>query len=113
MPARKGKSYVGVGRKSSNNAKSIIKNAVNEANMRTMTPNWYTVLSCEVDQQKSRDAQCLGTCTPFGSHKSPQQRESGGESFAQSLEVVTESEPPIQLYPNVGTRKGGNRLPLL
>ena len=83
---------------SSDNAQSIIENAVNEASMRTTTPNWCAVLSGEIDQEKSRDAQCLGTCIPFGSRKSPQQRDSGGEFLAQSLEVVTESERPIQLY---------------
>ena len=51
-----------------------------------------TVLSCKVDQIKGRDAQCLGTCTPSGSRKLPQQRNSGGESSAKSLEEVTESE---------------------
>ena len=69
--------------------------------MRTAKPNWCAVLSCELDQGKSRDVQCLGTYTPFGSCKSPQQRDSVGEFFAQSLEVVTESEQPIQLYPKI------------
>ena len=69
--------------------------------MRTTTPNWCAVLSGGVDQGKSRDAQCLGTCTPSGSRKSPQQRNSGREFFAQSLEVVTESERPIHLYPKI------------
>ena len=69
--------------------------------MRTVTPNWCAVLSGGVDQGKSRDVQCLGTCTLSGSRKSPQQRDSGGEFFAQSLEVVTESERPIQLYPKI------------
>ena len=63
------------------------------------TPNWCAVLSCGVDQGNSRDAQCLGTCTPSGSRKSPQQRDSGGEFFAQSLKVVTESERPVRLFP--------------
>ena len=66
--------------------------------MRTTIPNWCTVLSGGVDQGKSRDVQCLGICTLPGSRKSPQQRESGGEFFAKSLEVLTESERPIQLY---------------
>ena len=35
---------------SSDNAQSIIENAVNEASMRTTTPNWCAVLSGEVDQ---------------------------------------------------------------
>ena len=69
--------------------------------MHIETPNWCAVLSCGVDQGKSRDAQCLGTCTPSGSRKSPQQRDSGEEFFVQSLEVVTESELPIQLYPKI------------
>ena len=69
--------------------------------MRTTTPNWCTVLSGGVDQGKSRDAQCLGTCTPSGSRMSPQQRDSGGKFFVQSLEVVTESKRPIQLYPKI------------
>ena len=56
--------------------------------MHTTTPNWCAVLSCGVDQGKSRDAQCLGTCTPPGSRKLPQQRKSDGESFAQSLKEV-------------------------
>ena len=86
---------------SNDNAQSIIKNAVNAASIRTTTPNWCAVLSCGVDQGKSSDAQCLGTCTLFGSCKSPQQRHSGGEFFAQSLEVMTESERPIQLYPKI------------
>ena len=60
--------------------------------MRTTTPNWCAELSGGVDQGKSRDALCLGICTPSGSRKSPQQSDSGGEFFAQSLEVVTESE---------------------
>ena len=67
--------------------------------MHTTTPNWCPELSCGVDQGKNRDAQYLGTCTPSGSRESPQQRNSGGESFVQSLEEVTESERPIQLYP--------------
>ena len=80
---------------------SIIKNAVNEASMRTMTPNWSAVFSSGVDQGKNRDAQCLGTCTSSGSRKSPQQRKSDEEFFAQSLEDVMESERPIQLYPKI------------
>ena len=77
---------------------SIIKNAVNEESMRTTRPNWCAILSC-VD--KSRDAQCLGTCTPSRSRKSPQQCNLGGEFFAKSLEVVTESKQPVQLYPKI------------
>ena len=69
--------------------------------MRTTTPNWCAVLSCGTDQGKSKDAQCLGTCTPSGSRKPPQQRDSGREFFAQSLAVVTESERPVQLYPKI------------
>ena len=69
--------------------------------MPTTTPNWCAVFSGAVDQEKSRDAQCLGTCTPSGFRNSPQQRNSGGEFFAQSLEVVTESERPIQFYPKI------------
>ena len=63
--------------------------------MRTMASNWCAVLSCGVDQGKSRDAQCLGTCTPFGSRKSTQQRDSDGEFLAQSLKVVTKSERTV------------------
>ena len=77
---------------------SIIKNAVNEESMRTTRPNWFAILSC---LDKSRDAQCLGTCTPSRSRKSPQQCNSGGEFFAKSLEVVTESKQPVQLYPKI------------
>ena len=69
--------------------------------MCTTTPNWCAVLSCGIDQGKSRDAQCLGTCTPSGSCKSPQHCNSGGEFLAQSLEVVMESERPVQLYPKI------------
>ena len=69
--------------------------------MRTTTPNWCAVLSGEINQGKSTDAQCLGTCTLYGSRKSPQQRDSSGEFFAQSLEVVTESERPVELYPKI------------
>ena len=69
--------------------------------MRTTTPNWCAVLSCGVDQRNSRDAQCLGNRSSSGSRKSPRQRDSGGEFFAQSLEVVTESERPVQLYPKI------------
>ena len=71
---------------------SIIENAVNEASMCTMTPNWCAVLSSGVDQGKSRDVQCLGTCTSSGFRKLPQQHNSGGEFFAQSVEVVTKSK---------------------
>ena len=85
----------------SDNAHSIIENAVNEASMRTTTPNWYAVLSSGVDQGKSRDVQCLGTCISSGSRKSPQQRDSGREIFAQSLEVVMENERPVQAYPKI------------
>ena len=69
--------------------------------MRTTTPNWRAVLSGEVDQEKSRDAQCLGACTPTGSHKSSKKRDSGGEFFALSFDVVTKSEQPVQLYPKI------------
>ena len=86
---------------SSNNAQSIIENAVNKASMRTTTPNWCAVLSCGVDQVKSRDAQCLGTCTQSGSSKPSHHLDSGGEFFAQSLEVVTKSERPVQHYPKI------------
>ena len=86
---------------SSDNAQSIIENGVNEASRRTSTPNWCAVLSGRVDQGKSRDAHCLGTCTTSRSRKSPQQRNSDGELFAQSLEMVTESKRPIQLYPKI------------
>ena len=67
--------------------------------MCTTTTNWCAVLSDGVDQGKSRDAQCRGTCTPSGSRKSPQQCNSGGDFFAQSLDLVTESERSIQLFP--------------
>ena len=65
---------------SCDNAQSIIKNAVNEASVRTTTPNWCTVLSNGVDQGKSRDVQCFGTCT----HPDPASRLNSGtlvESF--------------------------------
>ena len=80
---------------------SIIENADSEASMRTTTPNWCGVLSGGVEQGKSRNGQYLGTCTPSGSRKSPQQCNSDREFFAQSFEVVTESERPIQLYPDI------------
>ena len=86
---------------SSNNVQSIIENAVNEASMCTTTPNWCAVFSSGVQQVKSRDAPCLGTRTPSGSRKSPQQRDLGGEIFAQSLGVVIKSERSIQLYPKI------------
>ena len=86
---------------SSDNAQSIIEITVNEVSMHTMTPNWCAVLSCKVDQGKSRDVQCLGTCTPSESCKLPQQHNSGGKSFAKSREEVTKSEQPIQLYPEL------------
>ena len=95
MPARTGKFSVGEGRK---HPVTIHKAS---SSMRTTTPNWCAVLSCGVDQEKSRDGQCLGICTPSGSRKLPQQRDFGGEFFAQSLEVVTESERPVQLYPKI------------
>ena len=69
--------------------------------MRTTTSNWCAVLSGGVDQGKNRDAQCLGTCTPSGSRKSPQRRNSGGEFLAESLEMATESERTIQFYPKI------------
>ena len=81
--------------------------------MRTTKPNWCAVFSCEVDQGKSRDAQCLDTCTPSGFRKSLQQRDLGREFFAQSLEVVTESDPFRFTPKYVGTGQGGNKLPLL
>ena len=55
---------------SSDNAQSIIENAVDETSMRTTTPNWCAVLSGGVDEGKSRDAQYLGTCTPSRSRTS-------------------------------------------
>ena len=51
--------------------------------MRTTTPNWCAVLSCGADQEKNKDAQCLGTCTLSGSRKLPQQRDSGREFCAK------------------------------
>ena len=69
--------------------------------MRTTTPNSCAVLSGGVDQGQSRDTQCLGTCTPSRPCKSLQQRNLGGEFLAQSLEVVTESERPVQFYPKI------------
>ena len=60
--------------------------------MRTTTPNWCAVLSGGVDQGKSLDAQYLGTCTSSNL---------SGEFLAQNLEVVTESERPIELYPKI------------
>ena len=86
---------------SSDNVHSIIENAVNEASMHTMTPNWFAALSYGVDQGKSRDMQCLGICTPPRSGKLPQQCNLDGESFAQSLEEGAESDRLIQLYPKI------------
>ena len=86
---------------SSGNAQSIIENAVNEESRRTTTPNWCAVFSDRAGQGNNRDAQCLGTCNPSRSRKLPQQRNSGGEFLAQSLEVVTESKRTIQLYPKI------------
>ena len=97
MPARTGKSSVDVGRK---HPVTIIKASSRILSMRRaceLRHQTGAVLSCGVDQGKSRDAQCLGTCILSGSRKSSQQRDSGGELFAQSLEVVTESQRPIQL----------------
>ena len=102
MSARTGKSSVGVG------CKQPMK--MRKASFRMLSMRRVCVLRHQigaqysaggVDQGKSRDAQCLGTCTSFGSRKSLQQRNSGEECFAQSLEVVTESERPIQLYPKI------------
>ena len=79
-----------------------------------MIPNWHAVLSGKVDQERSRDKQCLGTCTPSRSYKSAQQRNSGTEFFVQSLEVMTESERSISFIRRyVGTGQGGNGLSLL
>ena len=86
---------------SNGNAQIIIKNAINEASMRTTTSNWCAVLSCGVGQGKSRDVQRLGNCTPSGSRKSPQQHDSSGELFAQSLELVSENKRPVQFYPKI------------
>ena len=86
---------------SSDNAQSIIKNAVNEVNMHTTIPNWCTVLSYGKDQAKSRAAQCHGTYTPSRYRKLPQQHDSGLEFFAQSLEMVTKSKQPVQLQAKV------------
>ena len=92
---------------STDNAQSIIDNAVNEVSMRTTTPNWCVVLSCGVYQGKSRDAQCLDTCIPSGSRKSSQQRNSGGEFFAQSLSGPQQGDGTIAfrvLYKLLGFR---------
>ena len=96
---------------SNDNAQSIIESAVNEASTRTTSPNWGAVLSDGVNLGKSKDTHCLGTCTPSGSRKSPQQRDSGGEFFAQSIEVVTKSEQPVQFHSKryIGTGQGGNQ----
>ena len=85
----------------SDNAQSIIENAVNVTSRRTTTSNWCTVLSGRVDQRKSKDADCLGTCTTSRSCMSPQQCNSGGEFLAQSLEMVMETKRTIQLYPKI------------
>ena len=101
IPARIGKSSVGVGRK---HPVTMHKASLRMLSMRpvcVLTTNWCAVLSGGVDQGKSKDVQCLGTCTPSESRRSPQQRNSGGEFFAQSLEVVTESKRPIQLYSKI------------
>ena len=71
MPARTRKSSVGVERKHPVTMLCLIENAVNEASMRTTTPNWCAVLSGGVDLEKSRDVQRLGTCTPSEPRKWP------------------------------------------
>ena len=54
VPARTGKSFVGVGCKHPvTMCKASLINAVNEASMRTTTPNWCAVLSCGVDREKA------------------------------------------------------------
>ena len=64
MPARTCKFSVTMGLKHPvTMRKASSRMLFNEASMRTTTPNWFTVLSGGVDQGKSRDAQCLGTCT--------------------------------------------------
>ena len=83
---------------SCDNAQSILENAVNKASMLTTTPNWCAVLSNRVDQGKSRDAHCLGTCTRSRSPQVASTTQRGWRVLAQSLKVVTESERPIQLY---------------
>ena len=100
MPARRGKSSVGVGRKH--------PVATRKASLRMLSMRRVCVLRHQtgaqysaVDQGKNRDAQCLGTCAPSGSRKTPQQHDLGGEFFAHNLEVVTESERFVQLYPKI------------
>ena len=46
---------------SSDNAQSVIKNAVNQASMRAATPSWCTVLSSRVDQGQGSSTQCPDT----------------------------------------------------
>ena len=83
--------------------------------MRTTTPNWCAVLSGGVNQGKSRDAQCLGTCTPSRSRKLPQQRDSGGEFFCAKRQggelKVSDLSSFTPRY--VGNGQGGNRIPSL
>ena len=82
MPARTGKSSVGVGRQ---HPVTMRKASLRMLSMRR---------ACVLRHQS-------GTCTPSKSSKSLQQRNSGGEFFVQSLKMVTESERSMQLYPKM------------
>ena len=102
IPARTGKFSVGVGRKHPLTMRKASLRMLSMGRICVLQhQKWCAVLSGGVDQKKSRDAQCLGTCTLSKSRKSPQQCNSGGQFLAQSLKVVTESERPIQLYPEI------------
>ena len=80
---------------SSDNAQSIIENAVDEASMHTTTPNWPTVLSCGVKYAMYIRAEMCNVLAsapnsdPTSCHNSVTQVES---LFTQSLEAMTESE---------------------
>ena len=102
MPARTGKFSVGVARKHLVTMRKALLRILSMGRvsvLRQQTDAQYSTVEWTKERAEMRNV--LAPAPHPDPASRPQQRDSGAEFLAQSLEVITENERPVQLYPNI------------
>ena len=102
MLARTSKSSFGVGRKHPVTMRKALLTILSMGQvclLRQQTGAQYSTV--EWTKERAEISNVLAPAPHPDPASRSQQRDSGGEFLAQSLEVVTENERPVQLYPNI------------
>ena len=102
MPARTGKFSVGVGRKHPVTMRKALLRILSMGRvclLQQQTGAQYSTVEWSKERVEMRNV--LAPAPHPDPASRPQQRDSGGEFLAQSLEVVSENERSVQLYPKI------------